>query len=221
MYKRLIAPLVLAFASMVTLAASSHTAYAVTETGNTSEQAGQSQTITIQSGDYLDKIAQENETTYLRMFYSNEEIQNPDLIYPGQQLRIPDASETLAERPLPADVVAPIHTAELPTSQSAVQSAVPQVNTSAPVTTEAPVAPADTSIWDRLAACESGGNWAINTGNGFYGGLQFTLSSWQAVGGSGYPNQASRSEQINRAQLLQAQQGWGAWPACSAELGLL
>jgi hypothetical protein len=76
------------------------------------------------------------------------------------------------------------------------------------------------SVWDSLAACESGGNWAINTGNGFYGGLQFTLSSWQAVGGSGYPNQASREEQIMRGQMLQARGGWGNWPACSAKLGL-
>lgn len=77
------------------------------------------------------------------------------------------------------------------------------------------------TVWDRLAQCESGGNWAINTGNGYYGGLQFTLSSWSAVGGSGYPHQATRSEQIMRGQRLQAQQGWGAWPACAAQLGLL
>lgn len=77
------------------------------------------------------------------------------------------------------------------------------------------------TVWDRLAECESGGNWAINTGNGYYGGLQFTLSSWSAVGGSGYPHQASREEQILRGQRLQALQGWGAWPACSAKLGLL
>jgi len=77
------------------------------------------------------------------------------------------------------------------------------------------------SIWDSLAQCESGGNWAIATGNGFYGGLQFTLQSWQAVGGSGMPNQASREEQIARGQALQAIQGWGAWPGCAAKLGLL
>ncbi|WP_300342935.1 transglycosylase family protein [Nesterenkonia sp.] len=84
---------------------------------------------------------------------------------------------------------------------------------------QAPAASA-TGVWDRLAECESGGNWSINTGNGFYGGLQFTPQSWQAVGGSGLPHEASREEQINRAQKLQAIQGWGAWPACSAKLGL-
>ena len=76
------------------------------------------------------------------------------------------------------------------------------------------------TVWDRLAQCESGGNWAANTGNGFYGGLQFTLGTWQAVGGSGYPNQASREEQIARAEVLLARSGWGSWPACSARLGL-
>jgi hypothetical protein len=76
------------------------------------------------------------------------------------------------------------------------------------------------TVWDRLAQCESGGNWAINTGNGYYGGLQFSLSSWRAVGGSGYPHQASRETQIAMGQRLQAAQGWGAWPSCSAQLGL-
>ncbi len=76
------------------------------------------------------------------------------------------------------------------------------------------------SVWDRLAQCESSGNWSINSGNGFYGGLQFTLSTWRAYGGSGMPNQASRAEQIRVAQKVQAGQGWGAWPACSSKLGL-
>ena len=74
--------------------------------------------------------------------------------------------------------------------------------------------------WDALAECESGGNWSINTGNGFYGGLQFTLTSWRAVGGTGYPHQHSREEQIRRGIALQRIQGWGAWPACSRKIGL-
>ncbi len=75
-------------------------------------------------------------------------------------------------------------------------------------------------VWDRLAACEAGGRWSINTGNGYYGGLQFSLSSWRAVGGTGYPHQASREEQIKRGRLLKARQGWGAWPSCTRKLGL-
>ncbi len=75
-------------------------------------------------------------------------------------------------------------------------------------------------VWDRLADCESGGDWAANTGNGFYGGLQFVLSTWAANGGAGMPNQASREQQISVAERVLASQGWGAWPACSAQLGL-
>jgi uncharacterized protein YabE (DUF348 family) len=76
------------------------------------------------------------------------------------------------------------------------------------------------SIWDRIAKCESGGNWSINTGNGFYGGLQFTLSTWHAFGGSGMPNHASRNQQIKVAKRVQASQGWGAWPGCTSKLGI-
>ncbi|MGN7068703.1 resuscitation-promoting factor Rpf [Micrococcus luteus] len=84
----------------------------------------------------------------------------------------------------------------------------------------APAQAATVDTWDRLAECESSGTWDINTGNGFYGGVQFTLSSWQAVGGEGYPHQASKAEQIKRAEILQDLQGWGAWPLCSQKLGL-
>ena len=76
------------------------------------------------------------------------------------------------------------------------------------------------SVWDRLAGCESGGNWRINTGNGFYGGLQFTPSTWRGYGGTGMPHQASREQQIAVAKRVQAGQGWGAWPACTAKLGI-
>ncbi|HEY5978570.1 MAG TPA: ubiquitin-like domain-containing protein [Microlunatus sp.] len=76
------------------------------------------------------------------------------------------------------------------------------------------------SVWDRLAQCESGGNWSINTGNGFYGGVQFSASTWRAIGGSGLPHQHSRETQIAMAKKLQARAGWGQWPGCSAKLGL-
>jgi len=77
-----------------------------------------------------------------------------------------------------------------------------------------------TSTWDALAQCESGGNWSINTGNGFSGGLQFTSSTWSAYGGTGSPQNASREQQIAVAERVQASQGWGAWPSCSSQLGL-
>ncbi|WP_165368021.1 resuscitation-promoting factor [Phytoactinopolyspora endophytica] len=79
----------------------------------------------------------------------------------------------------------------------------------------------DGGVWDRLAECESGGDWSINTGNGYYGGLQFNLQTWQAYGGSGYPHENSKSEQIRIAERVRDDRGgYGAWPACSAKLGL-
>src|SRR4051812_48414492 len=77
-----------------------------------------------------------------------------------------------------------------------------------------------TSNWDALAQCESGGNWATNTGNGYAGGLQFSQSTWTAHGGTGSAASASREQQIAVAEKVQASQGWGAWPACAAKLGL-
>ena len=76
---------------------------------------------------------------------------------------------------------------------------------------------APSSVWDKVAQCESGGNWAINTGNGFYGGLQFTASTWRAYGGTAYASQAnlaSREAQIAVAERVLAGQGIGAWPVC-------
>lgn len=75
-------------------------------------------------------------------------------------------------------------------------------------------------VWNTIAQCESGGNWATNTGNGYYGGLQFSLSTWQAHGGVGMPHEQSASAQIAVAERVKASQGWGAWPACSSKAGL-
>ncbi|WP_089102963.1 transglycosylase family protein [Streptomyces hyaluromycini] len=83
-------------------------------------------------------------------------------------------------------------------------------------------AAADNGVWDRIAQCESGGNWHINTGNGYYGGLQFSASTWRAYGGTAYAataDQASREAQIAVATKVQHAQGWGAWPVCSARAG--
>ena len=79
------------------------------------------------------------------------------------------------------------------------------------------------SDWDRLAQCEAGGNWQINTGNGYHGGLQFSPSTWRAYGGGQFAPfafQATREQQIAIAEKVLAGQGWGAWPSCSARLGL-
>jgi hypothetical protein len=73
--------------------------------------------------------------------------------------------------------------------------------------------------WDAIAQCESGGNWGISTGNGFYGGLQFTLSTWHSNGGVGNPANASRERQIAVAERVLVSQGIGAWPVCGKRAG--
>jgi hypothetical protein len=77
--------------------------------------------------------------------------------------------------------------------------------------------------WDRLAMCESSGRWHVNTGNGYYGGLQISASTWRAYGGRHFavlPSRATKPEQIRIAERIKHGQGWGAWPACSARIGL-
>jgi resuscitation-promoting factor RpfA len=93
----------------------------------------------------------------------------------------------------------------------------------APVATAGTAQAATDATWNRLAQCESSGNWHINTGNGYYGGVQFSDSTWDAYGGERYAStadQASRQQQIVIAEKVLDAQGWGAWPACSSELGL-
>jgi resuscitation-promoting factor RpfA len=89
----------------------------------------------------------------------------------------------------------------------------------APLAAAPAFASADPVNWDAIAQCESGGNWSINTGNGYYGGLQFSLSTWKANGGSGNPADASREEQIRVANNVLQSQGIGAWPTCGKKAG--
>ncbi|MFZ3571438.1 transglycosylase family protein [Streptomyces sp. BH097] len=85
-----------------------------------------------------------------------------------------------------------------------------------------PAPAADGGVWDRIARCESGGNWHTNTGNGYYGGLQFSAGTWRAYGGGAYAataDRASKGQQIAVATKVQRAQGWGAWPTCAARAG--
>lgn len=209
---------------------------AKTVSANTTQK---DKTVDVETGDTLSGIAGDNGTNYQRVYYANTNIDNPDLIFPGEQLRIPANSEQLTPRDLPSNAPAEV--------QAQVQAETPAA-AAAPVAEEAPVsAPAVTedtsdntpapraqtqvaaptvssgSVWDSIAACESGGNWAISTGNGFYGGLQFTPSTWAAYGGLNYAssaNLATREQQIDVATRVQASQGWGAWPVCSVKAGV-
>jgi len=122
---------------------------------------------------------------------------------------------------------APRHRATKPTGRTtrrvAATTATLAAAVGAPMMTAGTAQAATDATWNRLAQCESGGDWHINTGNGYYGGVQFSDSTWDAYGGERYAStadQASRAQQIAIAEKVLDAQGWGAWPACSAELGL-
>jgi hypothetical protein len=113
--------------------------------------------------------------------------------------------------------------AEAPTTAAPTTAAPTTAPPAPPTTASAPSVPS--GVWDAIAACESGGNWAINTGNGYYGGLQFLLSTWQIHGGAAfapYPHQATREQQIAIGERVVAAAGgsYGAWGGCAASLGL-
>ncbi len=103
-------------------------------------------------------------------------------------------------------------------------AAIAAVAVAAPVSSTVISADAATTrTWERLARCESGGNWHINTGNGYYGGLQFSSGTWRAYGGDRFAARAdlaSKAEQILVGERVLRGQGWGAWPSCSSALGL-
>jgi LysM repeat protein len=154
--------------------------------------------VVVNPGDNLSAIADAYQTTYVRIFDANTKIADPDLIYPGDTLRIPDPTEQLADRAIPADYVAahPITTYQAPS-----------------YTPAARVSYTSGTNWDAIAACESGGNWAINTGNGYYGGLQFTQQTWAGAGGLAYAPRAdlaTPAQQIAVASTL----GLNNWPVC-------
>ena len=150
---------------------------------------------------------------------------------PRSLLSTRDSSAALSLRQAPGIAVeslagerasaAPAEVAVLARFQ-AIATPQPPAPTATPARSRPPVS--GDGVWDRLAQCESGGNWSINTGNGYYGGLQFSLGTWEQYGGAKYaarPDLASREEQIAVAERLRAARGYSPWPACAAKLGLL
>lgn len=216
---RLVALTAAVFSTVLIIGVGTKPAHAQTKSTNSGVQSSASKNqkttnvkkVTIKAGDTLVNIAKDHKTTFQRIFYANKNIKSPDLIYPGEKITIPSAKQKLKKREIPGFVV---------TKRPQEQTYGNVAKSATTTTSKQAKIYSGTDVWDKLARCEAGGNWSINTGNGYYGGLQFTLSSWRAVGGNGYPNQASREEQIARGKLLQARQGWGAWPACTAKLGI-
>jgi resuscitation-promoting factor RpfB len=137
-----------------------------------------------------------------------------------------DEDESTATTAAPRQAPATTTTTTAPPRQAPSTTAAPTTTTTtAPAASESSEGyayddPRSTQVWYDLAQCESGGNWSIDTGNGYYGGLQFSLGSWESVGGSGYPNEHPAATQIEFGRELQSRQGWGAWPHCAEKLGL-
>jgi len=190
---------------------------------------------TVAPGDSLSAIADRHGLTgasdWVRIFNQNTSIAHPDVIEVGQLLTIPGVNDNPAARPLPAPPAPVVEVradrADASDDDSSSEASYEESDDDDGSDDGASRAAAprqassgDGGVWDQLAQCESGGNWSINTGNGYYGGLQFSQSSWEAAGGEGRADQASREQQIAAAENLQAQQGWGAWPTCSSRIGL-
>jgi LysM repeat protein len=173
---------------------------------------------TVQQGDSLSAIAAH---TYGKAadwpavwWVNRRQVANPNLIAAGQRLRLPASGQVPAWMARAAQATIPAS----PPAPAAVS--VPQASppAAAPVSTAAPASSGGAN-WSAIAACESGGNWSANTGNGFYGGLQFTQQTWVGYGGGQYAssaNQATKAQQIAVAQRVLAGQGIGAWPTCGA-----
>jgi LysM repeat protein len=176
-------------------------------------------TYTVRPGDSLSAIAAHtygSTADWPAVWWANRrQVTNPNIIAVGQRLRLPASGHVpswMAKAALAATgsaAPAPVASANAP---SAAAPAAQQAADPAPASSGG-------ANWAAIAACESGGNWSINTGNGFYGGLQFTEQTWLAYGGGQYAasaNLATPAEQMAVADRVLAAQGIGAWPVCGA-----
>jgi LysM repeat protein len=173
---------------------------------------------TVQQGDTLSTIAAHEygrAADWSAVWWANRhQVANPNMITTGQRLRLPASGQVPAWMARAAQAAA---SAASPAQSASVTQADPPA--AAPVSTTSPASSGGVN-WSAIAACESGGNWSANTGNGFYGGLQFTEQTWLGYGGGQYApsaNQATESQQIAVAERVLAGQGIGAWPVCGAD----
>jgi uncharacterized protein YabE (DUF348 family) len=148
-------------------------------------------------------------------------VEDPDMNMSRQVVEDPGSAGT-QDVTYAVAIVNGVETGRLPVANVVIAPAresVVRVGTK-PGTEVPPVS--DGSIWDSIAGCEAGGNWAINTGNGYYGGVQFDQGTWERIGGLRFASRAdlaSREEQITVAEVTRERQGWGAWPVCSGRAG--
>jgi LysM repeat protein len=159
-------------------------------------------------GDNLSAIAESEKLESWRpLWNANPELTDPDLIYADQKLVVPEGTTT--DRPLPEGVTALPERTYAPQGGQVYATTNKTASAAKPAANYAAGAP---GLLERIRMRESGGNYAINTGNGFYGAYQFTLGTWQGVGGTGLPSQASPAEQDMRAQMLLDRRGCSPWP---------
>jgi LysM repeat protein len=182
---------------------------------------------TVHQGDTLSAIAARtygSSADWPAVWWANRnQVSNPNLLLVGQRIRLPASGHVTASMAKAAQAAIPAAQPPAPAADPLPAAPVSTVQSdpsaAAPVSAPAPASSSGGVNWNAIAACESGGNWSIDTGNGFYGGLQFTQQTWLAYGGGQYaasPNQASESQQIAVAQQVLAGQGIGAWPVCGA-----
>jgi LysM repeat protein len=171
---------------------------------------------TVRPGDSLSAIAAHaygSAADWPAVWWANRhQLANPNVIAAGQRLRLPASGQVAAW-------MARAALATIPVTAPAATVSAPQAGPAAPVQAAPVPASSGGTDWSAIAACESGGNWSASTGNGFYGGLQFTEQTWLAYGGGQYAssaNLASAAQQIAVAQRVLAGQGMGAWPVCGA-----
>ena len=178
---------------------------------------------TVRAGDSLSAIAAHaygSAADWPAVWWANRhQVANPNVLVAGQRLQLPASGQVpawMARAALAAaSGTAPVAPVSAPQADPA--PAVP----AAPVPVAASVPASSGGVnWSAIAACESGGDWSADTGNGFYGGLQFTEQTWLAYGGGQYApsaNLASEAQQIAVAEQVLAGQGIGAWPVCGAD----
>lgn len=182
--------------------------------GNTasSVQSNSPKTYVVQSGDNLSNIAQaQNLDSWRPLWNANPAINDPNLIYTGQTLTVPTGQTS--DRPLPTDTTV-LPTRTYAPSGGQLYSGTTSNSTQTTTVTEssANYSGGVGGILARVRQRESGGNYATNTGNGFYGAYQFTIGTWASVGGHGLPSNASPAEQDMRAQILYSERGCSPWP---------
>jgi len=179
---------------------------------------------TVRSGDTLSAIAAHEygrAADWPAVWWANRHhVSNPSLIMVGEHLALPASGHVAPWLKRAAQAATGGAATAAPSSSAPAAGSAPAATDPAPAPAPAPAASSGGVNWYAIAACESGGNWAADTGNGFYGGLQFTEGTWLGYGGGAYApsaNLASAADQIAVAERVLAGQGIGAWPVCGAD----